>query len=194
MNYRMIFRFLGNLFRVEAGLLLFPLLVSFIYQENLYWSYLIPIIILVFLSFIFKINKPTKSQIYLRDGFVITALSWILLSLFGALPFIISGEIPNFFAAFFETVSGFTTTGSSVLTDVEAMSHSLLFWRSFTHWIGGMGVLVFVLAILPSTDAHSMYIMKAESPGPQVGKLVPKVRHTARILYGIYLAIDRKSV
>ncbi len=189
MNYRLIFNFIGNLLRVEAFLLLFPLIVSIIYHENLYFAYSIPIFILILLSYVLKTKKSSKKQLYVREGFVITGLSWILLSFFGSLPFIISGEIPNFFDAFFETVSGFTTTGSSILKDIEAMSHSLLFWRSFTHWVGGMGVLVFVLAILPNTDASSMYILKAESPGPQVGKLVSKVRITARILYSIYIAM-----
>ena len=121
---------------------------------------------------------------YAKEGFVIVGLSWILIALFGALPFVISGEIPNYIDAFFETASGFTTTGASILTDVTKLSHSSLFWRSFTHWIGGMGVLVFILAIIPeSKDGSSMHILRAESPGPQVGKLVSKMRVTSRILY-----------
>ncbi|NLD25736.1 MAG: TrkH family potassium uptake protein [Acholeplasmataceae bacterium] len=189
MNYRMVFRVIGNLLRVEAGLLLLPLIVSFIYKENLYYTYLIAIGILLVLSFILTAPKLKSRKIYARDGIVIVGLSWILMSFFGSLPFLISGEISNFFDAFFESSSGFTTTGASVLENVEGMSHSLLFWRSLTNWMGGMGVLVFVLAIMPNTDARSMYIMQAESPGPQVGKLVSKVRLTARILYGIYIAL-----
>lgn len=189
MNYRMISNFIGNILRFLALLLLLPLIISFANKENIYLAYLIPIILLTILSFLLKAKKPLNKQIYIREGFIITALSWLLLSLFGSLPFIISKEIPYFFDAFFETVSGFTTTGSSILNNVEEMSTSLVFWRSFTQWIGGMGVLVFALAILPSTDARSMYIIKAESPGPQVGKLVSRVRFTARILYGIYIGL-----
>ncbi len=189
MNYRMILNFIGNILRFLALLLLLPLIISFANKENIYLAYLIPIILLTILSFLLKIKKPQNKQIYIREGFIITALSWLLLSLFGSLPFIISKEIPYFFDAFFETVSGFTTTGSSILNNVEEMSTSLVFWRSLTQWIGGMGILVFALAILPSTDARSMYIIKAESPGPQVGKLVSRVRFTARILYGIYIGL-----
>lgn len=189
MNYRMISNFIGNILRFLALLLLLPLIISFANKENIYLAYLIPIILLTILSFLLKIKKPQNKQIYIREGFIITALSWLLLSLFGSLPFIISKEIPYFFDAFFETVSGFTTTGSSILNNVEEMSTSLVFWRSLTQWIGGMGILVFALAILPSTDARSMYIIKAESPGPQVGKLVSRVRFTARILYGIYIGL-----
>ncbi|MGI6768440.1 MAG: TrkH family potassium uptake protein [Bacilli bacterium] len=189
MNYRMILNLIGNILRFLALLLLLPLIISFANKENIYLAYLIPIILLTILSFLLKIKKPQNKQIYIREGFIITALSWLLLSLFGSLPFIISKEIPYFFDAFFETVSGFTTTGSSILNNVEEMSTSLVFWRSLTQWIGGMGILVFALAILPSTDARSMYIIKAESPGPQVGKLVSRVRFTARILYGIYIGL-----
>ena len=128
-------------------------------------------------------RKPKDPVLYAREGFVIVSLSWIMLSLFGAIPFCISGVIPNYVDAVFETVSGFTTTGASILTDVEAMEHGLLFWRSFTHWIGGMGVLVFVLAVVPMNGGSHMNLMRAESPGPNVGKLVPKMRKTAAILY-----------
>ena len=185
MNRRMIFYVLGKLLIVLAFLLLFPLLVSFIYTEELYMSYIIPICISLVLGFLLCFKKPKKTTFFAKDGFVIVGLSWILISLIGALPFVISGEIPNYIDAVFETVSGFTTTGSSILKDVEAMSHSLLFWRSFTHWVGGMGVLVFVLAIIPS-EGRNIHILRAESPGPQVGKLVSKTNFTARILYIIY--------
>lgn len=189
MNYKIVFKVIGSILRVEAGLLLIPFLVSLIYQENLYLAYILPIVLLIILSFLFKMKKTESTKIYAKEGFVIVGLSWILISLFGSLPFIISGEIPGFFDAFFETVSGFTTTGASILNDVESLSRSLLFWRSFSHWIGGMGILVFVLAILPNTDARSIYIMQAESPGPQSGKLVSKIRITARILYLIYIIL-----
>lgn len=132
-------------------------------------------------------KKAKKLKAYTREGFLTVALSWIVLSLFGALPFIISGEIPNFVDALFETVSGFTTTGASILPNVELLSQTSLFWRSFTHWIGGMGVLVFILAILPLSGAYNLNLMRAESPGPSVSKLVPKIQSTAIILYGIYI-------
>lgn len=189
MNYRLIFHTLGKILLVEAGLLLLPLLVSIIYQErSLYFPFIISILILVLISsmLIFFIKKD-NSSFFAKEGFMIVSLGWIFISLFGCLPFIISKEIPNFFDAFFETVSGFTTTGSTILSDIESISKGLLFWRSFSHWIGGMGILVFVLAFLPNIDPRSMYILKAESPGPQVGKLVSKIKITARILYGIYL-------
>ena len=134
-------------------------------------------------------RKPKSTVFYLKEGCVITALSWIFLSLFGCIPFVLSGEIPSFTDALFETISGFTTTGASILSEVESLSHCSLFWRSFTHWIGGMGVLVFLLAIVPMSGGSHINLMRAESPGPSVGKLVPKVKHTARILYGIYLVL-----
>jgi trk system potassium uptake protein TrkH len=189
MNFKMIFYTLGNILKVEACMLLLPLVVSLIYQDHCFLSFLFPILALLVVGFLLTIKKPKKTSFYAKEGFVMVGLSWILISLFGCLPFIISGEIPHFIDAFFETISGFTTTGSSILTDVEALSKSMLFWRSFTHWIGGMGVLVFILAILPNSEGDTIYILKAESPGPQVGKLVSKVRLTARILYLIYFAL-----
>jgi trk system potassium uptake protein TrkH len=134
--------------------------------------------------------KPGKSSVYAREGFAITGLSWIFLSLFGCLPFVISRQIPGFVDAFFETVSGFTTTGSSILTDIESLDNAMLFWRSFTHWIGGMGILVFGMIILPLGGKRSMHILRAEAPGPSSSKLVPKMRDTAKILYGIYIAMS----
>ena len=134
-------------------------------------------------------KKPHNPSFYAKEGFVTTALGWIVMSLFGCLPFLITGEIPSFVDALFETVSGFTTTGASILSDVEALSHCSLIWRSFTHWIGGMGVLVFLLAVLPMVGGSNMHLMKAESPGPSVGKLVPKVRFTAQILYQLYIVL-----
>ena len=189
MNIKIIFKTLGKLLFVEAILMLFPLIVSFIYKEKTYMSFLIPIITLAISGFLLSSIKTNRRNIYAKEGFVLVGLCWIMLSLFGSLPFVISKQIPNFIDALFETISGFTTTGSSILQDVEALSHSMLFWRSFTHWIGGMGVLVFVLAIIPSSEGQNIFILKAESTGPQVGKLVSKVRITARILYLIYLAL-----
>lgn len=177
---------LGNILKVVGGLLCIPLLVSLIYMDGQYWSFLIVIGICLAIGFSLTLFlKPKKRDFFVREGFALTGVSWIVISLIGCLPFVLSGQIPNFVDALFETVSGFTTTGASILSDVEALAPSMLFWRSFTHWIGGMGILVFVLAFLPS-DAHSIHILKAESPGPKVGKLVSKIKVTARILYMIY--------
>ena len=189
MNFKMIFYTIGNMLKVEALLLILPLVVSLVYKENTYLSFLIPIAILTVVGFAISFKKPKNRTMYAREGLIIVGLSWIFISLFGALPFVISREIPNFVNAFFETVSGFTTTGASVLTDVEALSKGILFWRSFTHWVGGMGVLVFIMAILPSSDGDTIHILRAESPGPQVGKLVSKIKVNARILYLIYFAM-----
>ncbi|MDD4388624.1 MAG: TrkH family potassium uptake protein [Bacilli bacterium] len=189
MNIKAIFYNIGNLLKVEAGLLTLPLIVSFIYHDGNYFAFLIPILLLLTIGFLVTAKRKPDQKIYAKEGFVIVGLSWIIMSLFGALPFYISREIPSFINAFFETASGFTTTGATILTDIEALSYSLLFWRGFTHWIGGMGILVFVLAFMPNTKAHSIYIMKAESSGPQVGKIVSKVKITAQILYFIYIAL-----
>lgn len=190
MNKRMITRILGMLLLVEAILMILPCIVALIYGEEVIGSFLITIAALGITGTAFFLVKPKSKTIYAREGFFIVSLGWIILSLFGALPFFISGEIPNYIDAVFEAVSGFTTTGASILNDVESLSRSILFWRSFTHWIGGMGVLVFIMAVLPlAGGGGNLYLMKAESPGPDVGKLVPKSNHTARILYGIYLAM-----
>lgn len=189
MNFKMVFYTIGNILKIEALLLMLPLIVSLIYGEGTYLSFLIPICLLLLVGFLLAIKKPKKTIIYAREGFVIVGASWIIMSLFGALPFTLSGEIPNFIDAIFETVSGFTTTGATILKEIEPLSYSILFWRSFTHWIGGMGVLVFVLAVLPNTNGDSIHLLRAESPGPQVGKIVSKVRFTARILYCIYVAM-----
>ena len=191
MNYRMLLFVIGRILAVEAALMLLPLTAAIIFGENLL-PFIIPILLLVILALLFSSKSPKNTSLSSRDGFVSVGLSWIIMSLFGALPFTISGEIPRFIDAFFETVSGFTTTGASILSEVETMSKSLLLWRSFTHWIGGMGILVFVLAIMPSSDMKSarfMHLMRAESPGPTVGKVVPKLAHTSRIMYGIYILL-----
>lgn len=181
---------LGLLMLCEAGLLLLPLIVALVCSEATILSFLATIGILFISGAVLVRFKPSDKTIYARDGLVIVALGWIVLSLFGSLPFYLSREIPSFINALFETVSGFTTTGSSILSDIEALSKSLLFWRSFTHWIGGMGVLVFVMAVLPlAGGGGDLHLMKAESPGPSVGKLVPKSNKTARILYLIYFAL-----
>ena len=191
MNYRMLLFVTGRILAVEAALMLLPLAAAVIFGEKIL-PFIIPILLLVILALLFSSKAPKNTTLSSRDGFVSVGLSWIIMSLFGALPFIISGEIPRFIDAFFETVSGFTTTGASILSEVESMSKSLLLWRSFTHWIGGMGILVFVLAIMPSSDMKSarfMHLMRAESPGPTVGKVVPKLAHTSRIMYGIYILL-----
>lgn len=190
MNRKMVLNTVGHILLAEAALLLLPAIVSVIYLEECVWSFLITIGIALTLGLIFKFAfKPYSKLIYAKEGFVIVTYAWVLMSAIGALPFFLSGEIPNYIDAFFETVSGFTTTGASILTDVEAMSKGLLFWRSFTHWIGGMGVIVFVMALIPNITDRSMNIMKAEVPGPTVGKLVPKARDTAKILYLIYIGL-----
>ena len=189
MNYSMILYIIGKLLTVEAGLMILPFITALIYHEKGYFAFGVTILLLLVLGKLISLRRPKDPSIFAKEGLFIVGVSWILLSVFGALPFVISGEIPHFTDAFFETVSGFTTTGASILNDVESMSHGMLFWRSFTHWVGGMGVLVFVLAILPKSDAQNLYIMKAEVPGPACGKLVARVRSTAIILYGIYLVM-----
>jgi trk system potassium uptake protein TrkH len=187
MNYSIVRYILGYVLKIEAVFLLVPCLTSLIYHESEGRYYLLVAGLCLCLGILMTYRKPVSTVFYLKEGCLATSLSWIALSFFGAIPFWISGEIPQFENALFETVSGFTTTGASILSDVEALSHCALLWRSFTHWIGGMGVLVFLLAILPLSGGSSINLMRAESPGPSVGKLVPKVRYTALILYAIYL-------
>lgn len=186
MNFKAISRTIGKLLWAEAIMLCLPLLVSLYYQENLFHIYLIVMGLLLGAGALFHIPRPDKKRIYAREGFVIVSLSWILLSFFGCLPFLFSGAIPSFIDAFFETVSGFTTTGATILSDIEVLPKSLLFWRSFTNWIGGMGIIVFVLALSSQKDMQSMHILRAEVPGPTVGKMVSKSAATARILYITY--------
>ena len=189
MNYRMILYVLGWIMNFQALFLLPSSVVGVIYREQAGFSIIITAILCLAIGLLIISRKPKKTQIYAREGFVIVAFSWIILSVFGALPFRISGTIPSMVDAVFEVASGFTTTGASILSNVEALPHCLLFWRSFTHWIGGMGVLVFVIAVLPLAGGSNMYLMKAESPGPSVKKLVPKVKRTAVTLYVMYLMI-----
>ena len=189
MNGAMIVYILGQVLRIEGILMLPSFLVGLIYGEKQGWAYLLMGAVCLIVGTLMVLKKPKNTMIYLKEGCVSTALCWIVLSAFGAVPFVLTGEIPRYIDAIFETVSGFTTTGSSILTDVEAMSHPSLFWRSFTHWIGGMGVLVFLLAVLPMAGGSQFQLMKAESPGPSVGKLVPKVGATARLLYILYFGL-----
>lgn len=190
MNRNMVFYIIGNIVKIEALLMLLPMFVSLYYGESAVYAFAITIMIAMVFGFALTlIFKPKNTVIFAKEGFLVVALAWVILSLVGALPFFISREIPNFIDAVFETVSGFTTTGASILPNVEAMSKGLLLWRSFTHWVGGMGVLVFVMAVMPKVTDRSIHIIRAEVPGPIVGKLVPKARNTAVILYLIYVAI-----
>ncbi len=189
MNYRMILNILGWVLKIEAACMLLPLACSFIYVETGECAAFFTVIGICLLigSVLTTIKTKTKAM-YAKEGFVAVALCWIFMSAFGALPFVISGNIPNYIDAFFETASGFSTTGASILTDIEALSKSMLMWRSFTHWLGGMGVLVFLMAILPMAGGGNLYLLRAESPGPSVGKLLPKIKESAKILYIIYIA------
>ena len=189
MNGGMIRFILGSVLKVESALLLFPCIVAVFYKESAGYWFLCTAVLSFVLGYLLSRKKPHNTVFYLKEGCVTTAMSWIVISLVGCLPFYLSGEIPSFTDALFETISGFTTTGASILSDVECLSQSILFWRSFSHWIGGMGVLVFLLAIIPLSGGSHMNLMRAESPGPSVGKLVPKVRATARILYMIYFGM-----
>lgn len=191
MNYGIIFNIAGWVVMVESVLMLMPGVVALIYGEKNHAAIFFGCALVFFiLGRLMTVKKPQNNRFYAREGFVAVSMSWLLLSVIGALPFLISGEISNVEDALFEIVSGFTTTGASILTDVEALSRSMIFWRSLSHWIGGMGVLVFILAILPMAGGQNIYLMKAESTGPEVGKLVPKVRKTAGYLYIIYVAMS----
>ncbi|SHK07175.1 TrkH family potassium uptake protein [Hespellia stercorisuis] len=189
MNYSIIRYILGWVLTLESIFMLLPCVVAVIYQESAGYSFLIVALICFVLGTLIIRKKPKNQVYFAREGFVTVALSWIVMSFFGALPFVINGDIPNVINALFEVISGFTTTGASILTDVEALNRCSLFWRSFTHWIGGMGVFVFLLAILPMAGGYNMHLMRAESPGPSVGKLVPRVKDTAKILYLIYIVM-----
>ena len=190
MNYAIVFRLLGYVLMIEGALLLLPAAASWIYGEWFVLAvFLITAAVSAGIGWLLKGIKPRSKVFYMREGFAATSLCWILISIVGAVPFVVTGCIPNPVDALFETVSGFTTTGASILPGVEDLPKGILFWRSFTHWIGGMGVLVFLLSLLPLTGGSHVNLMKAESPGPQVDKLVPKVQSTAKILYGIYFAL-----
>ena len=189
MNYKIIAHTLGWVLNIEATCLVLPLICAIICGDKTIPAILLSMAICLAIGIPLAIKPPKNKSLYAKEGFVTVALAWICMSIFGSLPFYISGHIPSFTNALFETVSGFTTTGASILSDVEALPKSLLFWRSFTHWIGGMGVLVFIIAILPLSGGNNMHLIKAESTGPSVGKIVPKVKSTAKILYGIYIAI-----
>ncbi len=190
MNYRMIVYIMGQISKVVGLSMFLPLFVGLLYgEQHAVLSFGIPILMLLIPGFAVTIKKPKDNSVYSMEGFVSVAASWITASAIGALPFVISGDIPNYIDALFETVSGFTTTGSSILSNVEALSKSSLFWRSFTHWLGGMGILMFVIAIMSSNDSRTMHMMRAECAGPKVGRLVSKSGSSARILYAIYIGL-----
>lgn len=189
MNYRIIAYIVGWVFNLQAIFMILPVLTAVVYGEKDIFAFFAAIVVCLVIGLPLTRKKPTNKVFYIKDGCVAVALSWIVLSITGAIPFVLSGAIPHPIDAIFETVSGFTTTGASILTEVESLPRSILFWRSFSHWIGGMGVLVFLLSLLPLAGGYHMNLMRAESPGPSVSKLVPKVQSTAKILYSIYLGM-----
>lgn len=189
MNYRMIFYVLGFVLKIEAALMTLAIAVALMYGEQSAWALGITMGITLAVGFLMGLKKPENKTLHVKEGLITVALSWIVISLLGTLPFFISGTIPSYLDGFFEVVSGFTTTGASILTDIESLPKGILFWRSFTHWIGGMGILVFVLTILPISTGHSLHLMRAESPGPETSKLVPNMAKTAKILYSIYFVM-----
>ena len=194
MNYSMIFYILCSVLTFEGFFLLAPCIVALCYGEKQGLLYFAVAAVCIIVGGFARIRKPKNKVFFSKEGFVTVSLSWIVISLVGALPFYFTGEIPSYADALFETISGFTTTGASILSDVEALSKCSAFWRCFTHWMGGMGVLVLILAVLPISGSYNMHLMRAESPGPSVGKLVPKVRNTAKMLYGIYIVITALEI
>ena len=197
MNYKLLGKILGKIMVLESILMLAPLLISLIYGEGLRnaLAFIIPICALALFGFLMQIPNPKRRSLYQKEGFALVALVWIVMTVFGAIPFVITKDVPNYIDACFEIMSGFTTTGASIIPDITVISHSILFWRSFSHWIGGMGILVFVLIFIPeSDDGSSMHLLRAESPGPQVGKIASKMKVTARILYLIYLCLTALEV
>ncbi|WP_317853989.1 TrkH family potassium uptake protein [Chakrabartyella piscis] len=190
MNYRMIAYLLGNILRIEGVFLSVCAVLAIYFNERAaLFGFVTTVVLTLVIGTAACLKEPKNKKIYGRDGLVAVALSWIVMSIFGALPFYLSGAIPSYVDCFFETVSGFTTTGASILQEIEGLPMSILFWRSFTHWVGGMGILVFMLAIMPTADERAMHLMRAEAPGPLVNKLVPKMKSTAKILYGMYFAL-----
>ncbi|MDU5119861.1 MAG: potassium transporter TrkG, partial [Clostridium botulinum] len=189
MNYPIVFKVLGNVIKYEALVMMFPLIVSFYYGGKDANSFIITIGIMLCTAVIMSNIKSKNRTFYAKEGFLSVSICWIVISLFGALPFYISGAIPSFVDCIFETVSGFTTTGATILTEVESLPRGILFWRSFTHWIGGMGILIFTLALMPSIGGTTIHLLKAESPGPTPGKIVPRIKETAKIMYLIYFAM-----
>lgn len=194
MNYGVVIYILGALMKAEAVFLMFPFAVGLIYREDTAWSYLITAAICLALGIIMSLKKPNKGGLYLKEGYFVVALGWLMMSMLGAIPFVITGEIPKYIDAVFETVSGYTTTGATILADVEVLTHATLFWRSFLHLLGGMGVFVFLSGLLPMLGGNSLNLMKGESTGPSVDKLVPRIKDTVRILYSVYLMMGLTEV
>lgn len=194
MNFRIILYIIGYVLKIEGLLMVAPAVVGAIYGEKEYFGFLLCAAATFVIGFLLSFKRPKNQVFYSKEAFVSVPLCWIFISLFGCVPFMINGDIPRFVDAFFEMVSGFTTTGSSILTDVEALSHASLFWRSFSHWIGGMGILVFILSVLPITGGATMHLMRVESPGPQVEKVVPKIKDTSKLLYIIYTAMTALQI
>ncbi len=194
MNYGVVIYILGALMKAEAVFLMFPFAVGLIYREDTAWSYLITAAVCLVLGILMSLKKPNKGGLYLKEGYFVVALGWLMMSMLGAVPFVITGEIPRYIDAVFETVSGFTTTGATILADVEVLTHATLFWRSFQHLLGGMGVFVFLSGLLPMLGGNSVNLMKGESTGPSVDKLVPRIKDTVRILYSVYLVMGLTEV
>ena len=189
MNYRVVLKLLGNVLKYEIFLLMIPFLVALYYGDGDALSFFITMVLMLpIMIFLCKI-RTDKEEIYAKEGFLTVGLAWIVISFFGALPFVFSGAIPSLVDAFFETSSGFTTTGASILTEIQSLPKGILFWRSFTHWVGGMGFLIFILALMPTFSGNTIHLLKAESPGPTPGKIVPKIKQTAKILYAIYFVL-----
>ncbi|MGL5381465.1 TrkH family potassium uptake protein [Clostridium sp.] len=189
MNYKVVLKVLGNVLKYEVLLLIIPLLVALYYGDGDALGFILTIVLMAPVAFFLCRIKTKKNAIYAKEGFITVGVAWILISAVGALPFVFSGAIPSFIDAFFETASGFTTTGASILTEIQSLPKGILFWRSFTHWIGGMGFLIFILALIPSLGSNTIHLLKAESPGPNPGKIVPKIKETAKILYIIYFIL-----
>ena len=189
MNTSMVRYLLCRVLQIQTAFLALPAFVGLIYRESEGWSFAAVAVICLVIGTLGARKSPEDSAFYAKEGYMVVALSWILLSITGAIPTTLCGDIPNYVDALFEAVSGFTTTGASIVPNVEVLSHCTLFWRSFTHWVGGMGILVFMLAVMPAVGGQGMYLMQAESPGPSVGKLVPRLRNTAKLLYGMYIGL-----
>ncbi|MCI5727779.1 MAG: TrkH family potassium uptake protein [Clostridium sp.] len=189
MNFRMVLKIIGTVIKYEAILLLLPLFVALYYKQSDAYAFLITALITFPIGLLLSKIKINKKEMYAKEGFLIVGISWIIISFVGGLPFVISGAIPSIIDSFFETVSGFTTTGATILTEIESLPKGILFWRSLTHWIGGMGFLIFILALIPSLGSNTIHLLKAESAGPSPSKIVPKMKETAKILYLIYFAL-----
>ena len=194
MNVKMTGYIIGRMLGVEGALLMIPMAVGLLYQERSAMSFLAVSLLLLVCYLIWGRKAPENTRIYAKEGLVIVATAWVFWSAFGALPFFLSGSIPNYIDAFFETVSGFTTTGSTILTEIEHLPMGIIFWRALTHWIGGMGVLVFVMVLTTLDEKNSMHLMRAEVPGPEADKLTPKARNTAQLLYGMYFILTAVEV